>query len=144
MRSSEPLVKQIGVGLVDVLVALALLAVALLGSVAALTQTLAQSRAAALHTRAVDLAADFAEELRASAAAAERMTTLAAWQSRVAQALPVGTLPPAQYATAIAVAPTAQLPHARVDLVLRWHEPPANHPQQLTLPVAAAVTTTTQ
>jgi Tfp pilus assembly protein PilV len=80
-----------GFGLVDVLVALLLLAVTLLGTGTALVRTQAASQAAMLQTRAIDLMADLAEDLRPGADAATGKGMLTGWLTRVAGELPMGS-----------------------------------------------------
>lgn len=129
-------IAQCGVGLVDTLVALLLLALSLLGASATLIQTLGANRAAALQTSAVDLATDLVEDLRAGSAAYPDMDTLQDWQARVAQGLPVGTPPIDQYASA---APTEVMAPARapaMNVSLRWWDPSIHRPTALTLQVA--------
>src|SRR5688572_108339 len=91
--------RQAGLAMLDVLVALLLLAIVLTGACATLMQTMRQVHGALLATRAADLAADLAEELRAAASAAQIDAAVAAWRTRVASTLPVGGLLPDEFAS---------------------------------------------
>ncbi len=79
---------QCGVGLIDTLVALTLLAFSLLGASSTIVRTLAANRAAALQTTAVDLAADLAEDRRAGSGLFDQAELIGLWQRRVATDLP--------------------------------------------------------
>jgi Tfp pilus assembly protein PilV len=78
-----------GFALVDALVALLLLAVVLLASMAALLKGMHATHGAVLTGRAVDLAADLLEQHRADATPVEAL--LPAWHARVAAQLPEST-----------------------------------------------------
>jgi Tfp pilus assembly protein PilV len=106
---------QFGVGLIDTLVALTLLALSLLGASTALIRTLGANRAAALQTTAVDLAADLAEDLRAGIPVTD-------WSHRVAAQLP-GANPVDQGVTGSTV-------------TLRWWDPAIHAPTDFELPLA--------
>ena len=82
MRSLE-----LGYVIFDALAALLLLSGTLLGAGLVLVQTLASSRAAALQTAAVDLAADLTESLHA---AADPARVIADWNLQVPRKLPSG------------------------------------------------------
>lgn len=127
---------QSGVGLVDTLVALLLLALSLLGASATLIQTLGANRAAALQTSAVDFAADLVEDLRAGSAAYPDMDTLQDWQTRVAEGLPVGTPPIDQYASAIPTEVMAPTPAPAMNVSLRWWDPSIHRPIALAMQAA--------
>jgi Tfp pilus assembly protein PilV len=75
-----------GFALVDALVALLLLAVVLLASMAALLKGMQATHGAVLTGRAVDLAADLLEQHRADAAPVAAL--LPAWNARVEAELP--------------------------------------------------------
>jgi Tfp pilus assembly protein PilV len=76
-----------GFAMIDALVALLLFAVGLLAACAALAHGMRATHAAVLDGRAVDLAADLAEDRR-GLTADEAAAALLAWQVRVDLALP--------------------------------------------------------
>jgi hypothetical protein len=134
-----------GSGLIETLVALLLLSVTLLGTASTLVRTISSSRSAALHTRAVDLAADLAEELRAQPIDVNSITTsplLADWRARVAAALPVANLSPAEYADV--ASPVASPSPAPVQLhtALRWHHSALGQLDTLQVPLTVAASAT--
>jgi type II secretory pathway pseudopilin PulG len=110
---------QSGVGLIDTLVALTLLALSLLGASSTLVRTLAANRAAALQTTAVDLAADLAEDRRAGSSLLDE-AAVRDWNRRVAMALPIGT-PPLEQAV------------AGSGVTLRWWDPAIHRPTDFSL-----------
>jgi type II secretory pathway pseudopilin PulG len=81
-----------GFALVDVLVALLLLAIVLTGTCAALIQAVRASGEALRTSRAADLAADLTEELRGASSVAQARTIVAAWRTRIPAVLPVAGL----------------------------------------------------
>jgi len=81
-----------GFGLVDALVALALLAVTLLGACGSLHFGLRATRAATWQARAVDLLADLEEELQGVDSAQPAAARLDAWRARVQHDLPAGAV----------------------------------------------------
>lgn len=110
--------------MIDVLVALLLLALTLAGACALLVNTMRSTRSALLTTRAVDLAADLAEDLLAAGAATPSAQQLASWRAQVAAVLPVGGLAEERFAQLAAVqgpAPTAGAPRLW-QATLRWNE----------------------
>jgi Tfp pilus assembly protein PilV len=112
-----------GLAMIDVLVALLLLALTLAGACALLVNTMRSTRSALLTTRAVDLAADLAEDLLAEGAATPSAGQLASWRAQVAAVLPVGGLAEESFAQLAAVeqpAPTAGAPRLW-QLTLRWN-----------------------
>jgi type II secretory pathway pseudopilin PulG len=137
-----PRLRQAGMAMVDVLVALLLLAVVLTGACATLMQTMRQVHGALLATRATDLAADLAEELRGAASAAQIDAAVAAWRTRVASTLPVGGLLPDEFASLRRVqtmsGDAAPETGPAYEVTLRWRELPRGAAGQLTLPVAMA------
>ena len=109
--------------MIDVLVALLLLALTLAGACALLVNTMRATRGALLTTRAVDLAADLAEDLLANGAATPSAEQLAAWRARVAAVLPVTGLAADSFAQLVPVeesAPSAGSPRIW-QLTLRWN-----------------------
>lgn len=128
-----------GFAMIDVLVAMLLLAVALTGACATLVQTMRATHAALLATRAVDLAADLSEELRQAASLDETRVLLADWRSRVATALPVAGLAPDQYVSLVPDAPLTEESTgdgvSRHVLTLRWRGDQGDL-RELKLPVA--------
>ncbi|MEO8307825.1 MAG: hypothetical protein ABI616_07265 [Pseudomonadota bacterium] len=113
---------QYGIGLIDTLVALTLLAFSLLGASTTLIRTLGANRAAALQTTAVDLAADLAEDQRAGSSLFDETSLIEDWRSRVAAQLP-GALPLEQMVTAS-------------DVSLRWQDPAIHAPTDFALATA--------
>lgn len=135
-----PSPRNAGFAMLDVLVALLLLAMVLTGTCVTLVQTMRATGAALLATRAADLAADFTEDLRDVRSAAQVEPLLLAWRSRIATLLPVSGMEPDEFAS-LALAPTATPgetePVVRSYLLtLRWRAAPEDT-RELQLPVAA-------
>jgi hypothetical protein len=134
-----------GFAMLDVLVALLLLAVTLTGACATLVQTMRATHGALLATQAVDLAADLIEELHDATSATQVDALLAAWRARVSASLPVAGMEPDEFA-ALALPVGAEEPATatgnvqRRELRLRWRDVRAGGVRQLTLPVAIAFT----
>ena len=122
-----------GFALTEVLVAVLLTALALVGAEAALLQCQADQRAALLRSRAIDLAADLAEALRAAPDAAAASSAALAWQQEASNHLPaaIPQANPLQHGAA-----PDELA-ADVAIRLQWHDP-QHAAQQLTLPLALA------
>lgn len=80
-----------GFALVEVLLALAVLGIGLLGAGAALVRNLQASREVLLVLRAADLTADLGEALAVRGTADHAGVALARWQARVAAELPAGS-----------------------------------------------------
>jgi Tfp pilus assembly protein PilV len=126
--------------MLDVLVALLLLATVLTGTCVTLVHTMRATSAALLASRAVDLAADFTEDLRGATSVAQADSLLVAWRSRVAALLPVTGMVSEEFAS-LALAPpaTAEEPEAAVTiylLTLRWRAA-QEETRELKLPIAA-------
>ena len=117
---------QQGYVLFDALMALLLLTGTLLGAGLALVQSLAASRAAALQTSAVDLAADLTESLYG---AVRRDRVIEDWSSQVARQLPAGT------ASAGVTGETDPGSVPTLDVAIRWRDQ-GGQPFELQLPVA--------
>ncbi len=108
--------------MVDVLVALVLLAITMAGACTTIFQSLRATHRAQLATHAVDLAADLIEQTHGLAPEADLSAILAQWRDRVAAVLPVAGMQPDEYASLTPrPAPAADLPQI-ADLRLRWHE----------------------
>src|SRR5690606_24448996 len=110
--------------MLDVLIALLLLAVTLTGACATLVHTMRSTHDALLATRAVDLAADLSEELKHLAATMAPEEAVGAWRERVRAALPVAGLAPEQFASLV-IADTAGTGEPGADgalhlVTLRW------------------------
>jgi len=128
--------------MLDVLVALLLLAVALTGACVTLIQALRATGDALRAAQAADLAADFTEGLRGETSPAEREALLASWRIKVAAALPVAGMMPGEFASlepvaanpAEGAAPAVPLLHLR----LRWHAS-GDEVRELRLPLAADI-----
>jgi Tfp pilus assembly protein PilV len=126
-----------GFGFVEVLIALLLLALALLGAGVTLVQSMHANHAASLQTRAVDLATDLAEDLQSARSATNIAAAIARWRQLVPATLPVGGIAPAEYSVAsLVTAGTGPAP-TRFDLQLRWLDGATNEPFTLLLPVVA-------
>lgn len=82
--------RQRGLGLFEVLIACLLLALCAVGAGRALQSSVGAMHDAALHMRAVDLAADLAETLAAATPGQAQAQHLAPWQARLPQHLPAG------------------------------------------------------
>lgn len=128
-----------GFVMVDVLVALLLLAVVLTGACATLIQSMRITHDALLATRAVDLAADLTEELRGVTSVSQVEPLVSAWRERVGASLPVEGLEPEEFAALLALPLPDQAggpASRRYELVLRWRAPPQSGLRELRLPVA--------
>jgi len=112
-----PRARMRGAGLIEALIALGLLAGSTLGTLAAFTGAERGGHAAWLRLRAVDLAADAAEQLRASSDPSS--WDAQAWQADVASRLPAG------------VARVEHLPEG-LRLTLQWTDRASSSTQQLT------------
>jgi type IV pilus assembly protein PilV len=137
-----PQVRHAGFAMLDVLVALLLLAITLTGACATLIQTMRATHGALLATRAVDLAADLSEELRGAASEAEASTLLATWRTRASVVLPVADLEPEDFAALVRILPAgAEASTAdAVDgylLTLRWQGAPGGAAREMAIPIAA-------
>lgn len=97
-------IRHAGFAMLDVLIALLLLATTLGGACVTLIQTMRSTHSALLTTRAVDLATDLVEEARHIQSTETATALLVAWRARVGETLPVAGLDPEQYA-ALAPAP---------------------------------------
>jgi Tfp pilus assembly protein PilV len=112
-----------GLAMIDVLIALLLLALTLAGACALLVNNMRSTRGALLTTRAVDLAADLAEDLLAANVATPSAEQLASWRTRVADVLPVDGLEAghfAQFDSRDDAAATTGTPRI-AQLTLRWN-----------------------
>lgn len=138
-----PQVRNTGFAMVDVLVALLLLALTLTGACVTLIQAMRSTHGALLATRAVDLAADLAEELRAAASDAEALALLSAWRARAGSVLPAAGPAPEDFASLVRI-PAAGGETGTADavdgylLTLRWQAAPGGAVREMVLPVAAA------
>jgi Tfp pilus assembly protein PilV len=128
-------IRTAGFALIDVLIALLLLAIALLGACAALVQTLRATHGAMLTTRAVDLVADLGEDLQSVTSITQRRTVFTAWRSRVATELPMAGI---DSDSAVSWS-RASDSLAATDLVLRWRSTDDGALRELHLPVAATL-----
>ena len=128
-----------GFAMLDVLIALLLLAVTLTGACATLIHTMRSTHDALLATRAVDLAADLSEELKHLAATMAPEEAVGAWRERVRAALPVAGLAPDQYVSLVPDAPLTEESTgdgvSRHVLTLRWRGDQGDL-RELKLPVA--------
>lgn len=135
-----PPIRHAGFAMLDVLIALLLLAVTLTGACGTLIQTMRATQGALLTTRAVDLATDLIEEARGVGSTEEADALLTAWRARVGAALPVAGLEPEQFASLNAAPPNGEdepamdAPHQV--LTLRWRGVNGQL-EELTLPLAA-------
>jgi hypothetical protein len=128
--------------MVDVLVALLLLALTLTGACVTLIQAMRSTHGALLATRAVDLAADLAEELRVAASDAEAATLVSEWRARAGSVLPAAGPAPEDFASLVAIPPASGDAGSAlvVDgflLTLRWQAAPGGAVREMVLPVAA-------
>lgn len=132
--------RESGLAMLDVLVALLLLALALTGACVTLIQAMRASQDALLATRAADLVADFTEDLRHARSQAQAEHLLAGWRARVATALPVAGMEPVAYASleSVPLAPAGEVAAVvrAYALRLRWR---AAHGEirELEIPIAA-------
>jgi hypothetical protein len=117
---------QSGLGLVDVLIALLLLSLSLLGAGAATLHAMQAGRSATLQMRAADLTADLAEDLEDTQSVSPALR-ISEWKLRVATALPM--------AVATTRIPAASLFGVHVlSARLQWQEP-GNAAMELPLPL---------
>lgn len=124
--------------MIDVLIALLLLAVTLAGACATLVRATRAAHQALLTTRAVDMAADLAEALEQPDRAGRPEELLAEWRSRIATALPTMGMAPEQVVSLAPLAPADESGawvEGVLELVLRWHGGPAQPPGEVRLPV---------
>jgi Tfp pilus assembly protein PilV len=135
-----PRLRNAGFAMLDVLVALLLLAMVLTGTCVTLIHTMRATGAALLASRAVDLAADFTAELRGATSGTQADTMLVAWRSRIAALLPVSGMEPEDLASLAPAPPAAagetQAAIRSYQLTLRWRVAPEEI-RELKLPVAA-------
>ena len=127
--------------MLDVLVALVLLALALTGACVTLVQAMRGSHNALLANRAADLAADLTEDLRGADSAARAAETLGAWRTEVASKLPVAekdflSLQPAP--PPAPGEPASLVPHYQLRLRGKASD---SESRELILPIAAAFST---
>jgi hypothetical protein len=138
-EEAVPQPRSTGFALIDVLVALLLLAVCLTGACATLIQTMRTTHEALLVTRAVDLAADLTEDLRGVQSVTQGEAVLAAWREQVRRALPVVGLDPDEIASLAPMpAPpdaSGEGPGVSHELVLRWRGSPNQGIRELRLPL---------
>ena len=123
-----------GFGLVDALVALALLAVTLLGACGAMHFALRATRAASWQARAVDLLADLDEDLQRLDPARPAAARLDAWRARVRQDLPAGALSAIDPRELV----IGEAGIHWLDLRLAWNGMPGSAGETLQLPVPHA------
>jgi hypothetical protein len=123
-----------GFGLVDALVALALLAVTLLGACGSLHFALRATHAAAWQSRAVDLVADLNEDLQHADAAQPLATRLESWRIRLQQALPAADLAGIESRRLVVGASQVHWHDVR----LSWNGTPGQPRASLRLPLAHA------
>lgn len=131
-----PPVRHAGFAMLDVLVALLLLAVALAGASVTLIQSMRATHGALLGMHAADLAADLAEELRNVNSVTLRDSTMTAWRDRAVTLLPARGLDPDQFAT-LRASTAAGRTTAEYELHLRWHDAPRGAVRELRVPVLA-------
>jgi Tfp pilus assembly protein PilV len=123
-----------GIGLVDTLVALLLLALSLLGACTMIVRTMGASHAAAVQTIAADLATDLAEDLRAGVIDPTDIRSVQTWRIRVGGALPVGT-PPLDAFADVARQPLQPGKPQGLNVTLRWWDPSIHRPATLALQI---------
>lgn len=131
-----------GFAMLDVLVALLLLAVTLTGACATLVQTMRATHAALLATRAADLGADLGEDLQGVISAEQAEAVLGAWQGRIAAVLPVAGMEPEEIISLVAMPAEPEdsagaTPADARELILRWRDATGSGTRQLRLPVLA-------
>lgn len=129
-----------GLAMLDVLVALLLLALTLTGACVTLIQAMRASQDALLATRAADLAADFTEDLRRVQSQAQAEVLLTGWRDRVGSVLPVAGMDPVSYASLepVPLDPAGEFASAvrAYALRLRWRAA-YSEIRELELPIAA-------
>lgn len=124
-----------GFGLVDALVALALLAVTLLGACGSLHFALRATRSAAWQSRAIDLVADLDEDLQHTGPALPPAAQLESWRSRLRQELPAAGIAALDRRSLV----VGELETTWLDLQLAWNGMPGEARDFLRLPLAHAV-----
>lgn len=133
------LAKNAGFAMLDVLIALLLLAVTLTGACATLVQTMRATHGALLATRAIDLAADLTEELHGAASSTQADAVLAAWRVRAASAIPAAAVDAEEFASLTPAVELAEPVPGRYQLTLRWRDTRSDDVRQLSLPVTTAI-----
>lgn len=126
-----------GFAMLDVLVALVLLAVTLGAACVTLVQTMRATHDALVATRAVDLASDLSEQLKQAHGPEDIDTLLRAWRERVRGTLPVVGIAPDEVASMVPLGDPedeAAAPDAIHLLTLRWRST-RGHTEELSLPV---------
>lgn len=113
-----------GFALIEALVALLLLAVAVVGAVRAMVESLAGQHGVLLRVQAADLAGDLAEALRSAPDDATAAAEIRSWQSTVARRLPAG-----EGRILAGAAPNA------FSIRLNWRDGRAPAPASLSLPL---------
>lgn len=127
--------------MLDVLVALLLLAIVLTGTCGMLIQAVRASGDALRASQATDLAADLTEDLRGAGSLAQMEAVLASWRNRIATVLPVTGMEPEEFAS-LAPSPVEPVEDAATPVVsllllrLRWLAA-GGVQRELVLPVAA-------
>lgn len=123
-----------GFGLIDALVALALLAVTLLGACGSLHFAMRANRAAAWQSQAVDLVADLDEDLQQSGTAGSQAAQLETWRLRLQRDLPAAQVAGLQARRVAAGAASIDW----IDVTLAWNATPGMRRQTLEVPLAQA------
>ncbi len=123
-----------GFGLIDALVALALLAVTLLGACGGLLFALRATQAAAWQMRAVDLVADLDEQLQQADPAEPVAARLESWRARVRQVLPTAEVAGLEPRSLV----VGQSEIHWSDVQLGWNGMPGQARTSLRLPLAHA------
>lgn len=126
--------KGAGFGLVDALVALALLAITLLGACGSLQFALRATRAAAWQSQAVDLVADLDEDLQRTDTSLPLAAHLEAWLARMQQHLPAARIAALTSRNLV----VGTLPTTWHELRLDWNGTPGQPRDSLQLPLVPA------
>lgn len=134
-----PHIRRGGFAMIDVLVALLLLAVTLTVACATLVQSMRATHQALVATRATDLAADLTEQLLDVTSRAQADAVLMAWRNRVATVLPVAGMDPREVASLTPANVMMESPPYRYELTLRWRIARAREIRELSLPVTTAL-----
>lgn len=121
--------------MLDVLVALLLLALALGGACATLVQALRSTQDSLLLTRAVDFAADLADQLQHVASPGQLEAVLEESRGRMPAVLPAAGISPHQRVALVHPEESAGAMQGVLLLELGWRAPPGRDAGRLQLPV---------
>jgi prepilin-type N-terminal cleavage/methylation domain-containing protein len=124
-----------GFTLIEVLIALVIMTVGMLGLSAIYIESLRLNRSAVYHHAAISLAADMAERLRASSPGQPAENERVAWEREVSRRLPNGSKANIRPSPFDEKSPGRGVPTDQYDIQLRWPETGQKTPASYTLTV---------